>query len=189
MTPTRTLLEENNYVLLDDFISPKKAKELYEGFVAYKNEWPELFTPEPQCPKSLAIYDYRPFIELLVEKIPYMSEKMGELMFPTYCYSRFYKKGEVLEKHTDRPACEISITLHLGGDHSWPIWFTKPDGSTISYDLKPGQAVMYQGTVSEHWRTAFKGKAYGQVFLHYVKSQGFNWMYYFDKKNHEINKR
>lgn len=182
MTPTRELLETNNYVLLDDFISPEKAKELYDDYIVYKTEWPELFTRDEQCPKSLAIYDYRPFTELLVEKIPYMSEKMGELMFPTYCYSRFYKKGEVLEKHTDRPACEVSVTLHLGGDHSWPIWFTKPDGSTISYDLKPGQGVMYQGIVSEHWRDAFEGKGYAQVFLHYVKSKGDNWMYYFDKR-------
>ena len=182
MTQVRDQLEANNYVLLDDFISPEKAKELYDNYIAYKNEWPELFRRDEQCPKSIAIYDYRPFTELLVEKIPYISEKMGELMFPTYCYSRVYKKGEVLEKHTDRPACEISITLHLGGDHSWPIWFTKPDGSTVSYDLKPGQAVMYQGIVSEHWRNAFKGKEYGQVFLHYVKSQGNNWMHYFDKR-------
>jgi hypothetical protein len=181
-TPTRELLEENNYVLLDDFISPKKAKELYDNFIAYKNEYPELFTRDIQCPKSLAIYDYKPFVELLVEKIPYMSEKMGELMFPNYCYSRVYKKGEVLEKHTDRPACEISITLHLGGDHKWLIYFTKPNGKIASVELKPGQAVMYQGIVSEHWRDEFKGKEYGQVFLHYVKSQGPNWMYYFDKR-------
>ena len=182
MTATRKLLEENNYVLLDDFMSSDKAKELYDAFIAYKNEWPELFTRDQQCPKSLAIYDYRPFTELLVEKIPYMSEKMGELMFPTYCYSRVYKKGEVLEKHTDRPACEISITLHLGGDKEWPIYFTTPEGKEASANLKPGQAVMYQGIVSEHWRNAYEGKEYGQVFLHYVKSQGPNWTYYFDKR-------
>lgn len=182
ITSYRQHLESNNYVLLDDFISENKAKELYNGFFNYKTEWPELFTRDSQCPKSLAIYDYKPFVELLVEKIPYMSEKMGELMLPTYCYSRFYKHGETLEKHTDRPACEISVTLHLGGDSEWPIWFTKPNGDIISYDLKPGQGIMYQGIVSEHWRDAYEGKSYAQVFLHYVKSQGPNWQYYFDKR-------
>lgn len=181
MTPTRELLEANNYVLLDDFITKEEADKLYKDYFDYKTEWPELFTRDHQCPKSLAMYDYKPFVELLVSKIPYMSEKMGELMFPTYCYSRFYKKGETLKKHTDRKACEISVTLHLGGDHSWPIWFTKPDGSTVSYDLSPGQGVMYQGIVSEHWRDEFQGKQYAQVFLHYVKSQGENWNHYFDK--------
>ena len=110
-----------------------------------------------------------------------MSEKMGELMFPTYCYSRVYKKGEVLEKHTDRPACEISITLHLGGDHEWLIYFTKPNGEQISYSLKSGQAIIYLGMISEHWRDAFQGQEYGQVFLHYVRGRGENWVCYFDK--------
>ena len=70
MTPIREQLEANNYYVLEDFVSPEKAKELYDAFIAYKNEWPELFTRDDQCPKSLAIYDYRPFTELLVEKIP-----------------------------------------------------------------------------------------------------------------------
>jgi hypothetical protein len=64
--------------------------------------------------------------------------------------------------------------LHLGSDGtSWPICFTKPDGEVVSKDLKPGEAVIYLGCISEHWReNAFVGKEYGQVFLHYVRSKG-----------------
>lgn len=182
MTAIRKELEANNYVVLEDFIPPQRAKDLYDHFIAHKNEWPELFHRDDQCPRSLATYNYKLFLVLLVEKVGYMTDKMGQVMLPTYCYARAYKNGEVLEKHTDRPACEISVTLHLGGDHTWPIWFTKPDGSKVSCELKPGQAVMYQGMVSEHWRDAYEGKEYAQVFLHYVKSDGDNWDHYFDKK-------
>jgi hypothetical protein len=181
MTEQRKQLEENNYYLLYDFITKEKADILYNDLQLYKYQYPEFFTRDKQCPKSLSIYDYKPFVELLIEKVPYISEKMGELMLPTYCYSRIYKNGEILEKHTDRNACEISVSLHLGGDADWDIFFTKPDKTEVSVNLKPGQGVMYQGIISEHWREAFTGKEYGQVFLHYVKSKGPNWKCYFDK--------
>jgi hypothetical protein len=31
------------------------------------------------------------------------------------------KKDAILERHKDRPSCEISTTLNLGGD-LWPIY-------------------------------------------------------------------
>jgi hypothetical protein len=35
-------------------------------------------------------------------------------MLPTYSYARIYANGDELKKHRDRPACEVSVTLHLG---------------------------------------------------------------------------
>jgi hypothetical protein len=143
---------------------------------------PQAFAHDSQCSKSLAMYDFRWFVELLIDKIPFMSEVLEEPMFPTYSYARIYAKQEVLEKHKDRHACEVSVTLHLDSDGTeWPIWFTKPNGEQVSYSLKSGQAVIYLGMISEHWRYAFKGQEYGQVFLHYVRGRGENWMCYFDK--------
>lgn len=175
------ILQDNNYILIDNFISPEKALNLYLQFKEDVKNNPELFHYDDQCPQSMAIYNYKPFLKLLIEKIPFMSEIMGEPMFPTYCYSRLYKNGEVLEKHRDRNSCEVSVTLNLGGDKDWDIFFTKPNGDIVSYNLKPGQAAIYLGMISEHWRNAFEGQEYGQVFLHYVKAEGENWMYYFDK--------
>lgn len=181
LTP-RELLDRDNYVVIDDFIPAEKAAEYYEVFKSDSKKFPEVFSKDPQCPKSPAIYDYRWFVELLVDRTPTMSMILGEPALPTYSYARIYTKGEILEKHIDRPACEVSVTLHLGSDGTeWPIYFTKPDGTIASATLKPGQAVVYSGIISEHWRTKFKGTHYGQVFLHYVKSRGENWICYFDK--------
>jgi len=175
-------LIDNNYVIIDNFISEEKAKELYSYFKEEAVKNPQGFTPDPQCPKSLAIYDFRWFVELLVDKIPFMSEVLEEPMFPTYSYARIYANKEVLKKHKDRHACEVSVTLHLGSDGTdWPIWFTKPNGEQVSYNLKPGQGVIYLGMISEHWRDAFQGQEYSQVFLHYVRGRGENWVCYFDK--------
>ena len=175
-------LLDNNYVVIDNFIPEEKARELHNYFKEEAAKNPEAFTHDPQCPKSLAMYDFRWFVELLIDKVPFMSEILEEPMFPTYSYARIYANQEVLKKHKDRHACEVSVTLHLDSDGTeWPIWFTKPNGEQVSYSLKSGQAAIYLGMISEHWRDAFQGQEYAQVFLHYVRGRGENWMCYFDK--------
>ena len=175
-------LIDNNYVVIDNFITKEKAKELHSYFKEEVAKNPGVVIRDPHCPNSPALYNFRWFVELLIDKIPFMSEVLEEPMFPTYSYARIYTNGEVLTKHKDRHACEVSVTLHLDSDGTdWPIWFTKPNGEQISYNLKSGQAVIYLGIISEHWRDAFQGQEYGQVFLHYVRGRGENWMCYFDK--------
>ena len=180
-------LIDNNYLVVDDFISERKARELYKLFTDDIKYNPDGFYHDPQCPLSFATYNYRRFLILLCEKIPFMSDIIGQPMLPTYCYSRLYKNGEVLKPHTDRPSCEVSVTLNLGGDADWDIWFTKPNGEAVSCNLKPGQAVVYLGMISKHWREAYTGNNYAQVFLHYVKSNGRNWQHYGDNvlRSHE----
>jgi hypothetical protein len=175
-------LLDSNYVVIDNFIPEEKARELHSYFKKEAAKNPGAFTHDLQCPKSLAMYDFRWFVELLIDKVPFMSEILEEPMFPTYSYARIYANQEVLEKHKDRHACEVSVTLHLDSDGTeWPIWFTKPNGEQVSYNLKSGQAAIYLGMISEHWRDAFQGQEYAQVFLHYVRGRGENWMCYFDK--------
>jgi hypothetical protein len=172
------ILEKNNYLVVD-FINPQYANILYQKFKQRCNKNPD--SKDGQCPLSISFYNYKPFLELLVHKVFFMNKLMGEPMLPTYAYARIYKNGEVLTPHTDRPACEISVTLHLGGDKEWPIWFTDPQGNKVPVNLKSGQAAIYKGIVSEHWRETFEGTEYGQVFLHYVKSHGEHWRHFFDR--------
>lgn len=182
----REQLLENNYLVINNFITPDEASFLYSEFKNASERVPEQFSHDEQCPIGLSMYDYKWFIQLMLARLPVMNEIMQELMLPTYSYARVYANGDELKKHTDRPACEVSVTLHLGSDGTkWPIWFTKPNGEKISCDLQPGQAVVYLGMISEHWREKFEGKEYVQVFLHYVKFNGEYWNEYFDK-NREI---
>jgi hypothetical protein len=176
-------LSANNYIILPNFIEPERAKELYDIFKNSAKKDPHIFTQDAQCPKSLSVYDYHWFLELLIEKTTVLSDILQEPLLPTYSYCRLYQNGEILAKHSDRAACEISVTLHLGSDGTrWPIYFTKPNGEIASTELYPGQAAVYLGYESEHWRDAFEGQEYGQVFLHYVRSRGPHWECYFDKK-------
>lgn len=176
-------LLKNSYVVVDNFITPERAAALAQEFEDCYKKYPESFAKDAQCPESLAIYDMWAFVELLVEKTMFVAEVTQEPMFPTYSYARLYKHGETLKRHTDRPACEVSVTLHLGSDGvEWPIYFETPEKQAVSINLKPGQAAVYLGCVAPHWREAYEGSDYRQVFLHYVRARGENRQCYFDKR-------
>jgi len=176
-------LQENNYAVISNFLLPQQAQELYKIYMQdiIKDN---ITNADEQCPKNaVSIFNYRWFSELHVNKLYQLSEFMGESLLPTYQYSRLYQKGAVLKKHFDRPACEISVTVHLGSNGtSWPLYFTKPNGEIAYVDLKPGEAVVYLGIDSVHWRDEYQGSNYAQVFLHYVKARGPYWDEIFDIK-------
>ena len=109
-------------------------------------------------------------METLLLKVHPIMEKITKLkLYPAYSYARIYNKGNVLNRHMDRPSCEISTTINLGGD-PWPIYL-EPSGKLgkkgIKIDLKPGDMLVYRGCDLEHWRDEFKGELCSQVFLHY----------------------
>lgn len=180
-------LLQNNYLVIPNFISSYRAKELaseFENHCRGKN-----LRGDPQAPNSYSDYNYLSFLELLAEKTQEVSSILEETVLPTYVYSRVYFNGSVLERHTDRDACEISLTLHLDGDKPWDICIQTPSGEERSVTLNPGDAMMYLGRVAEHWRDAYIGNSYTQVFLHYVRSRGDCSYAYFDKKkeNEKVN--
>lgn len=173
-------LENNNFLYVPGFITTEHASFLAKQFIEFEKTG--LCIKDPQAPNSPAFYNFKPFLELLCEKTTEVKSLIEESVLPTYTYARIYKNGEVLKSHRDRPACEISLTVHLDGDCQWPIFIQKPNNSAASLNLNKGDAMIYLGCVADHWREEFLGEQYVQVFLHYVRSNGpCNWAY-FDKK-------
>jgi len=126
---------------------------------------------DPQVPNSYAKYSDRLMETLLVKTIAVMQKKTGLKLVPTYSYTRLYRKGNILRRHKDRPSCEISTTLNLGGD-AWPIFIDPTGSDNVKVDLKPGDMLIYSGCELEHWREPFEGQLCGQVFLHYNHADG-----------------
>ena len=85
---------------------------------------------DQQVPNTYSHYADHVMETLLVKMLPVMAKETGLNLVPTYSYARIYKKGDILRRHKDRPSCEISTTLNLGGD-PWPI-FIDPQGLTAS---------------------------------------------------------
>ena len=168
-----------NYEIVRNFIDPDRAIQLGIEFRDHVEQ--NDIAGDEQAQLSRALYNYISFLELLVEKSNEVGDICEETVLPTYCYSRVYYRGSELKRHTDRPACEVSVTLNLGSDKEWPIFVKTPTGEEVSVTLQPGDAMMYYGCNAEHWREVFDGVYCNQVFLHYVKSRGENQPFYFDK--------
>tara|TARA_B100000035_G_scaffold110211_2_gene93579 strand:+ start:1861 stop:2412 length:552 start_codon:yes stop_codon:yes gene_type:complete len=108
---------------------------------------------------------------------PKMEELVGKKLFPTYSFWRMYTYGGYLKKHTDRPACEISVTMNIQGDTDWPIYV---DDKPIH--LNPGDGLIYLGCELKHERKKLEGDYQAQIFLHYVDADGPSKEHKFDKR-------
>ena len=137
-----------------------------------------------QSPNSLATYS-NPLSEfMLLSKKPIIQEAVGEELLPTYSFSRMYfKEGELL-KHSDRPSCEVSVTLNIYADKEWKIYMKRKDSDkpAIGIVTNPGEGVVYEGMKYDHWREKYEGQECMQVFLHYVRSKGKYKDYYKDQR-------
>lgn len=135
----------------------------------------------PTVPGSLGNFGSDiPFEVLLKTKKNKVENLTGLELYPTYSFARIYKTGNELQRHKDRPSCEISVTVKLGdtGNYNWPIFV---NNSKIELDV--GDAVVYKGCDVEHWREKHEIPNYflGQVFLHYVDKNGKYSDYKYDK--------
>jgi hypothetical protein len=128
---------------------------------------------DDQVPGCLSTLDHEVMFETLQERIwPLIEQVTGLSLLPTYSYARLYTNGNTLESHTDRPECEISVTMQLGRSHhySWPIYMA---GNRC--DLAEGDGIIYKGCDLSHWRNVCDGPDNyysGQVFMHYVDANG-----------------
>ncbi len=123
---------------------------------------------------SRVAYGNAVFETVLGDLIPDLVGRLGIDLRPTYSFVRSYLQGMDLAPHTDRPACEISVTVHLGSDDGldWPLLLTDTTEETISISLKPGDGVVYLGCDIPHWRDPCPSIHYRQAFFHYVEAEG-----------------
>ena len=175
---------ENGYTVIKEAIPKELATFVYNYFLVKRQVAKTMFAekyiapfetifglPEgdDQVPGAYAHYGDIAMDTLLLRVQPIMEEKTNLKLIPTYSYARIYERGCELERHKDRFSCEISTTMNLGGDE-WPIYI-EPSGKENmpgnKVILKPGDMLVYKGSLLEHWREPFTGEECCQVFLHY----------------------
>ena len=192
---SKSKFEKNHFLVIREAVDPKVANFVYNYFLMkrqiartfFDTRYISPFTTEfgvwndEQVPNTYSHYADTAMETLLLNVQPKMEKLTGLKLNPTYSYARIYKKGDVLHRHKDRFSCEISTTMNLGGD-DWPIYLENkknvgvPDGKKYTasstnegkkISLKPGDMLVYKGTILEHWREVFLGDNCAQVFLHY----------------------
>ena len=126
--------KDSGYLIIPKILS----KELLDfiGIYAYNRARIEgVQSIDNQVPNTPSfLYDY--IMENLSDfLLPRIESIIGMKLLPTYTYFRVYKAGDILEKHIDRPACEISITLSLRKrGNIWPIYINNTDYKTREGD-------------------------------------------------------
>jgi hypothetical protein len=133
---------------------------------------------DAQCPSSLSLGGDVALDAVLEWIRPEVSRLVGMDLAPTYSYTRQYAKGERLAPHTDRAACEISLTVSIQipkGAGPSAIHLKTPPSKATEVKMFEGDACVYAGTELEHWRERFRVGGYIQLFLHFITKRGSNY--------------
>ena len=159
---------------------------MYKNNITYDNGLLGTWA-DKQVPNTFSCYADQVMETLLMKVLPVMKQYTDLDLIPTYSYARLYKKGDILKRHKDRPSCEISTTIHLGGA-PWSIFIdgtgsnnvineyknihkpNAPKGEEVKLNI--GDMLVYSGCELEHWREPLEGDICGQVFLHYNHVNG-----------------
>lgn len=192
---------KKNYIVLKNVVSKEKCMFLNNYFLSkrqvskfyFDTHFISQFNKEygvwndPQCMGAWSHYGDIASDLILQELKPTMEKVFKKNLYETYSYVRIYEKDHELIRHKDRPSCEISATLNLGGE-LWPIYIEN-DPSKGYHDknnkiyvpgntkgdkviLKSGDMLLYKGDKLEHWREPLKEGMCVQMFLHYVEKNG-----------------
>ena len=170
--------DENGYLIIKNICDPKILVDdipKERGQLNYRGKSLDAYehiATESQVKGSVSRYSdpkYREIhnqIRLILEKL------IGRKLYNTYYYDRFYFPGQELEKHTDREACEISISVHISTNlkEQWPFWIKTPDtfsdqskseltstGKDVPINIESGDGIVYKGCERPHWRNPMPG--------------------------------
>ena len=140
------------------------------------------------------VHDHPFFTELQTKTIDLVSEAAGEPVEASYNFVSLYKKVGVCSVHMDAPQAKWTLDLCIEQSAPWPIHVSQvvpwperltlpeddwqgaikesPDYEFTSYNLEPGEALVFSGSSQWHYRDPMPldGKQHfcSLVFFHFV---------------------
>ena len=158
---------KDGFIVVRNFL--KDHKELYKYTIKMKPKG-DFGTQVPNTPE---FYNDKRIVAQQNKYMKKIEKLTGLELYKTYTFNRVYKKGDILKIHSDRPACEISITINLGGK-PWAIWIVDYNEKPYKVHLSPGDSIIYRGCDLKHWREKNLHDDYSQIFFHFVDQVGPN---------------
>jgi hypothetical protein len=132
---------------------------------------------------------YAPVKFFLWGLTPLVCEIVGTELLPTFGMLRVYRGGDLCRVHSDREACEhsLSLTLEYSDGEPWPLelgsldlpgrqkrvteGFEEEDYASIS--MQPGDAILYRGIHRRHGRLQPNPNRWSaHLFLFWVERAG-----------------
>ena len=94
---------------------------------------------------------------------------------PSYSYLCVYKGGATLDRHTDRPQCEFTVSLCVDastGGERWPLYVESPvDEALVEVHLRVGDAIIFKGRELPHFRRDLpSGESFTSILFHFVET-------------------
>jgi hypothetical protein len=173
---TARRFRERRYLLVKAILPPPLLEYLRVYYAILLAN--DRFCTDEQCPSSLSLGGDAALDAVLEWIRPEVSRLVGVPLAPTYSYTRRYAKGDKLARHTDRAACEISVTASVEiprGAGPSVVHFKAPAAAETKVEMFEGDGCIYAGTEVEHWRKRFRVDGYVQLFLHFIVKGGRNY--------------
>lgn len=173
--------------ILRNVIPPEQCQKMREKFDSLIENGQAEYELDPK--KLYEIYGiHEAYDKEQEELLFYVSKISRKNIVPSYNYARKYLKGSQLRRHSDREACEYSLTFNMAIDKKpWPF-FCEVSGKEIKVDLFPGDLLYYTGTCVPHWREELEDEHCYQIFFHYVDADGPQRRYAFEGKFRKFKK-
>jgi len=169
---TSRAFREKRYLLVKSLL-PRVVLDYLKVYydIQLKND---RFFNDTQCPASLSL-GADPGLDAVLEWLrPEVSRLVGFELAPTYSFTRKYLKGDMLARHQDRPACEISVTVSIQipkRARASTLYVKPPNRNETKVEMNEGDGCIYAGMEVEHWRKRLRVDGYIQLFLHFVAKQ------------------
>ena len=168
-----------NIIYIKDFLKEDENNLIWNYMKIFHEANSKLFDDKQTSLGETYEYGCPLMDSLLLSKIKKVEKHLKKEVLPTYTFWRMYNKYSKLDKHTDRPSCEITISINVRSDKEWPIYINDK-----KYIIKPKDGILYYGAKVKHWRVEYEGDYNGQIFLHYVEKNGEFSDYLYDKRKY-----
>lgn len=106
-----------------------------------------------------------------------ISDVARRVVVPSYNYLAFYQGGATLDPHTDREACEYTLSLSIDATPdphthgAWPIHLMTAAGP-VSFTHDVGDALLFRGRELTHWRDQLpEGYTSSSILFHFVDAE------------------
>ena len=140
------------------------------------------------------VHDHEFFTNLQNTITQLVSEVVGEPVEPSYNFLSLYNNLGVLKMHLDAPSCKWTVDYCIEQSSMWPINISQvrpwpeewpheqdnwedavlddPDNQFASYELHPGQSLVFAGSSQWHYRDRIQQKAKCNfchlLFFHFI---------------------
>ena len=175
LATSRARIESPGYVVLGELLPPAFVAAMRRYFRRLIAEG-HLPLGDEQVAGRYNMYNERLCVWLHDRVTTLIARAVSRPIKPSYTYAAAYVGGAVLEKHTDRPQCEYTLSLTIDAtpdgsrEGAWPLCLeSKSEQAVVRALLAPGDALLFRGRRLPHFRDVLAaGRTSTSVLFHFV---------------------